>query len=71
MKNLSRKHMSGIWRRYIPWLIRVESVVNLAQTKASQVRYEYFDFHHECKNMRWDRLSLLIDILEKDLVRQG
>lgn len=24
-------------------------------------RYVAFDFHKECKNMRWDRLSLLLD----------
>ena len=29
------------------------------------VTYEYFDFHHECKNMRYDRLSLLMDQLSR------
>lgn len=24
-------------------------------------RYIAFDFHKECKNMRWDRLSILLD----------
>lgn len=27
------------------------------------VRYEAFDFHNECRKMRWDRLSILIDRL--------
>jgi phosphatidylinositol 4-phosphatase len=27
------------------------------------VRYEAFDFHAECKKMRWDRLNILIDRL--------
>ncbi|CAH0395313.1 unnamed protein product [Bemisia tabaci] len=27
------------------------------------VRYESFDFHHECRKMRWDRLSILINRL--------
>lgn len=26
-------------------------------------RYESFDFHHECRKMRWDRLKILIDRL--------
>nr|CAD7576703.1 unnamed protein product [Timema californicum] len=26
-------------------------------------KYESFDFHHECRQMRWDRLSILIDRL--------
>lgn len=35
------------------------------------VRYEYFDFHHECRKMRWDRLSLLTDRLGEDIKRFG
>ncbi|KAG5353447.1 hypothetical protein C0989_006603 [Termitomyces sp. Mn162] len=37
----------------------------------SNVRYEYFDFHTECKNMRWDRISILTDILKDDLEKEG
>ncbi|KAK6633158.1 hypothetical protein RUM43_012902 [Polyplax serrata] len=29
----------------------------------SNIRYEAFDFHHECRKMRYDRLSVLIDRL--------
>lgn len=29
----------------------------------SAVRYEAFDFHAECRKMRWDRLNILIDRL--------
>ncbi|XP_067006317.1 phosphatidylinositol-3-phosphatase SAC1-B [Anabrus simplex] len=29
----------------------------------SNIRYESFDFHAECRHMRWDRLSILIDRL--------
>jgi hypothetical protein len=36
-----------------------------------EIHYIYFDFHHECKGMRWDRVQLLIDQLEADLVKQG
>ncbi|KAL6299034.1 SacI homology domain-containing protein [Sparassis latifolia] len=35
------------------------------------VRYEYFDFHHECKHMSWDRISVLIDSLKEDLMKYG
>ncbi|GJE87726.1 SacI homology domain-containing protein [Phanerochaete sordida] len=41
------------------------------QLNLPQVRYQYFDFHNECKNMRWDRISVLIDQMEDDLTRQG
>lgn len=37
----------------------------------SHVHYTYFDFHHECKGLRFDRVSLLIDRLEEDLYQQG
>lgn len=30
---------------------------------ALQVHYLYFDFHHECRKMRWDRVKLLIEHL--------
>jgi len=29
----------------------------------SDIRYECFDFHAECRRLRWDRLSILIDRL--------
>lgn len=35
------------------------------------VRYQYFDFHHECRNMRWDRISVLIDKIRDELDNQG
>ncbi|KAG6814015.1 hypothetical protein H0H92_003865 [Tricholoma furcatifolium] len=35
------------------------------------VRYEYFDFHSECKNMRWNRISVLTDLLKDDLDKDG
>ena len=36
-----------------------------------KTKYEYFDFHNECKNMRWDRISVLIGKLEEDLHQYG
>lgn len=35
------------------------------------VRYEPFDFHSECRKMRWDRLSILIDRLALDQDEMG
>ncbi|KAH9947940.1 SacI homology domain-containing protein [Amylocystis lapponica] len=43
----------------------------VSEVKLSKVRYEYFDFHNECKHLRWDRIDVLIGKLEEDLVRQG
>lgn len=37
----------------------------------SSVRYEAFDFHHECRKMRWDRLSILIDRISLDQDEMG
>lgn len=47
-----------------------QSVTN-SQNK--NIRYEYFDFHHECGNtgLRWDRLSVLLDRLSDDIRKQG
>ncbi|KAG8740724.1 hypothetical protein FRC12_015900, partial [Ceratobasidium sp. 428] len=35
------------------------------------VGYEYFDFHKECKGMRWDRIQLLVDRLQERLDAHG
>ncbi|XP_035233088.1 phosphatidylinositol-3-phosphatase SAC1-like [Stegodyphus dumicola] len=37
----------------------------------SNIKYESFDFHHECRKMRWDRLSILIDRVRQDLIDHG
>ena len=36
-----------------------------AECSIDGIAYEYFDFHHECAKMRYDRLSLLMDQLSK------
>lgn len=35
----------------------------ITQLNNTAVRYESFDFHSECRKMRWDRLNILIDRL--------
>lgn len=35
------------------------------------VRYEPFDFHAECRHMRWDRLSILLDRIALDQDEMG
>ncbi|KEP48814.1 putative recessive suppressor of secretory defect protein [Rhizoctonia solani 123E] len=35
------------------------------------IGYEYFDFHKECKGMRWDRINLLVDRLQDRLDAHG
>ena len=41
------------------------------QANMPKTKYEYFDFHTECKNMRWDRISVLLEKLEEDLNEYG
>lgn len=41
------------------------------QLNDSDIHYVYFDFHHECKGMRWDRVQILIDQLGDGLLKQG
>ncbi|EIW86399.1 inositol phosphatidylinositol phosphatase [Coniophora puteana RWD-64-598 SS2] len=43
----------------------------LAQIEMPEVAYQYFDFHNECKHMRWDRISVLIEKMEGDLANKG
>ncbi|CDJ44831.1 SAC1 phosphoinositide phosphatase, putative, partial [Eimeria tenella] len=35
------------------------------------VSHTWFDFHAECKNMRWDRLSKLLHQLQQQIDSQG
>ncbi|KAG7099546.1 hypothetical protein E1B28_001380 [Marasmius oreades] len=44
---------------------------HIEQLNLPEVRYQYFDFHTECKNMRWDRISLLVDKVEDDIRKHG
>ena len=37
----------------------------VSTSKDQNVFYEPFDFHHECRKMRWDRLSILTDRLSQ------
>lgn len=43
---------------------KLSQVCTAAQS--SSLRYEPFDFHKECSKNRWDRLSILMDRLERD-----
>lgn len=42
-----------------------------SQVNAPKVQYDYFDFHRECKNMRWDRIGLLLNRIKDDLIEKG
>ncbi|XP_060069370.1 phosphatidylinositol-3-phosphatase SAC1-like [Ylistrum balloti] len=44
---------------------------SITKLQHQRLRYEYFDFHHECRKMRWDRLTILIDRLSEDINRFG
>ncbi|KAF0301527.1 Phosphatidylinositide phosphatase SAC1 [Amphibalanus amphitrite] len=41
------------------------------QLATPSVRYEAFDFHHECRKMRWDRLSILMDRIAEEQQEMG
>ncbi|WRT70889.1 uncharacterized protein IL334_007888 [Kwoniella shivajii] len=38
---------------------------------SEKAHYLYFDFHHECRKLRFDKIQLLIDRLENDLNSMG
>ncbi|KAG2173935.1 hypothetical protein INT44_000048 [Umbelopsis vinacea] len=41
------------------------------KTGDPNLTYIHFDFHHECRKMRWDRIKILIDQIEGQLEQQG
>lgn len=40
------------------------------EQKMDRLHYVYFDFHHECRGLRWDRALLLLDRIGDGLVQQ-
>ena len=36
-----------------------------------KAHYVYFDFHHECRGLRFHRIQLLVDALHQDLAQMG
>lgn len=40
-----------------------KAVETLPDSLAPHVKYIYFDFHHECRKMRWDRIKILLEHL--------
>jgi hypothetical protein len=43
----------------------------LSQLNDSQIAYTWFDFHGECKKMKWENLSKLITTVEEELIGHG
>lgn len=41
------------------------------ELKDNELNYTWFDFHGECKKMKWENLSKLIAIVEKELNDYG
>lgn len=41
------------------------NIVN--QMKDQFIKYVWFDFHHECRKMKWENLSKLINIVQEKL----
>jgi len=48
-----------------------EFAKNIEALHDDRISYIHFDFHQECSKMRWHRLSLLMDQIEDNLVKQG
>ena len=44
---------------------------NIRLAKVDKVKYHHFDFHLECKAMRWDRISVLLDQLAPEMEEKG
>lgn len=43
----------------------------MATANVPEARYQWFDFHNECKGMRYERINNLIDVLQEDLSKKG
>jgi len=52
---------------------RVKKAFEDAVKKADlpEIKYVYFDFHHECRDMKFHKVSVLVDRISEDLDKQG
>lgn len=41
------------------------------EMKDNDLSYTWFDFHGECKKMKWENLSKLVDIIKEELSNYG
>jgi phosphatidylinositol 4-phosphatase len=41
------------------------------ELKDSDLNYTWFDFHGECKKMKWENLSKLVNIVKEELNKYG
>ena len=41
------------------------------ELKDDKLQYTWFDFHGECKNMKWENLSKLVDIVKTEIDQFG
>ena len=41
------------------------------ELKDPDLNYTWFDFHGECKKMKWENLSKLVDIVKEELTTYG
>ena len=39
--------------------------------KNENLKYYWFDFHHECRKMKWENLSILVNDLSDDFDKVG
>ncbi|KAH6587556.1 hypothetical protein BASA61_006282 [Batrachochytrium salamandrivorans] len=49
----------------------VEFANRVGEMKDERIRFIHFDFHENCRKMRWDRISVLIQSIQEDLDEQG
>lgn len=49
---------------------RFRVIEPIQEKTVDRIHYIYFDFHHECRNMKWHRTQLLLDQLGEALYNQ-
>ena len=77
---LARKHVDEIKKQYGEQVfinlidkkgsqlrIGTEFTTIVNEIKDQFVKYVWFDFHHECRKMKWENLSKLVDMVKEKL----
>ena len=43
----------------------------ISSVKTVKTKYVWFDFHHECRNMKYENLSKLLNEIKEDIKKSG
>lgn len=71
VKEAYERHVAEVRKDSFVPNVKLPLINITRQLDLPNVKYQYFDFHNECRKMRWDRISVLVDKMKDDIDKEG